>query len=153
MGHIAHMNMGFLRYPFGDPRISEFEDNSDFVNAVANRSRGLVWRLKDEGFELPDNDIGKLFGRPDVAAATLSVWESYEHFERFVHKTVHNQYLSRRAEWFESMNVPSYVIWPVDAGHIPTLTEGHEKLVLLREHGPSEAAYDFEFKINKSASL
>jgi hypothetical protein len=147
------MNIGFLLYPFGDHRISEFEDNSDRVNAIADRSKGFVWRLKDEGFELPENDIGGLIGRPDVAAATLSVWESYENFEQFVHKTVHNQFLRRRAEWFENINAPSYVIWPVEAGHIPSLIEGYKKLMLLREHGPSEEAYNFEFKLIGSTNL
>lgn len=153
MGHIAHMNIGFLLFPFGDHRISEFEDNSDRVNAIADRSRGFIWRLKDEGFELPENDIGALFGRPDVAAVTLSVWESYEYFEHFVHKTVHAHFLKRRAEWFEYLNSPSYVIWPVDAGHIPSLIEGHKMLMLLREHGPSEEAYNFKFKLISSTSL
>ena len=145
MEHIAHMNMGFLLHPWGDPRISEFEDNSDRVNAVADRFKGFVWRLKDEGFDLPENDIGELFGRPDVAAATLSVWESHEYFEQFVHKTVHSQFLKRRGEWFEDIDIPSYVIWPVAVGHIPSLTEGNKKLMFLREHGPSEDAYNFKF--------
>ncbi|UCH41974.1 MAG: DUF3291 domain-containing protein, partial [Gammaproteobacteria bacterium] len=70
-----------------------------------------------------------MFGRPDVAAARLSVWESYECFEHFVHKTVHGQFLRRRAEWFENINAPSYVIWPVDAGHTPSLAEGHKRIM------------------------
>ena len=145
MGHIAQMNMGFLLHPHGDHRISGFEDNLDLVNAVADRSNGFVWRLKDEGFELPENDTGRLFGRPKVALATLSVWESHEDFSNFVHKTVHGQLLDRRAEWFEPVDAPSYVIWPVDENHIPTLTEGKQKLLLLRENGASSGAYDFEY--------
>jgi len=152
LGYIAHMNMGFLHYPFGDHRISEFEDNSDLVNSVADRSKGFVWRLQDEGYDLPENDIGKLFGRPHVAAATLSVWKSYEDFAQFVHKTVHSQFLERRSEWFEKVEAPSYVIWPVDADHIPSLTEGHKRLMLLRKQGPCKEAYNFEFKKNDSTN-
>jgi hypothetical protein len=62
-----------------------------------------------------------------------------------VHKTVHSQFLKRRGEWFEDIDIPSYVIWPVAVGHIPSLTEGNKKLMFLREHGPSEEAYNFEF--------
>lgn len=145
MGHIAQMNMGFLLHSHGDQRISGFEDNLDLVNAVADRSNGFVWRLKDEGFELLENDTGRLFGRPEVALATLSVWENCKDFSNFVHKTVHGQFLDRRAEWFEHVDAPSYVIWPVDEYHIPTLTEGKQKLLLLRENGPNSGAYDFEY--------
>jgi len=146
MQHIAQMNMGYLLHPPGDPRIAGFENNTDRVNAVADRSRGFVWRLKGEDLDLPRNDAGRLFGRPDVALATLSVWESFEDFERFVHNTVHGRFLARRAEWFEPMDVASHVIWPVKAGHVPDLIEGKEKLVSLRENGPTDAAYDLKYK-------
>lgn len=49
MQHMAQMNMGYLLHPIDDPRIAEFADNSDWVNRVAERSRGFVWRMKDEG--------------------------------------------------------------------------------------------------------
>lgn len=143
MGHIAQMNMGYLLHPHGDLRIAEFEDNSDRVNAVADRSKGFIWRLQGEGYDLPENDTGALFGRPAVALATLSTWESYEDFEHFVHKTIHGQFIDRRAEWFEHVDGPSYVIWPIKNGHIPSLTEGKAKLLQLRSDGPSPEAYDF----------
>lgn len=146
MGHIAQINMGFLQHPFGDPRIAGFENNLDRINAVADRSKGFVWRLKDEGYDQPKNDAGAVFGRPDVVLATLSVWENFEDFEQFVHNTLHGQFLKRRAEWFEPADVPSYVIWPVAVGHIPSLIEGKEKLMLLRENGPTDEGYDFKFK-------
>lgn len=146
MQHIAQMNMGYLLHPFGDPRIAGFEENTDRVNAVADRSNGFVWRMKDEDSALPENDCGRLFGRPDVALATLSVWESFEDFDHFVHKTIHGTFLNRRAEWFESVEAPSYVIWPIQAGHIPNLVEGRERLMLLREHGPSDEAFDFSYR-------
>jgi hypothetical protein len=86
------VNMGYLLHPLGDPRIAGFEENTDRVNRVADRSNGFVWRMKDEDLALPENDCGRLFGRPDVALATLSVWESYEDFDHFVHKTIHGAF-------------------------------------------------------------
>lgn len=139
------MNMGFLPHPHGDHRISGFEDSSDFVNAVADRSIGFVWRLKEEGCDLPENDTGRLFGRPEVALAMLSVWESFKGFSNFAHKTVHGQFVNRRADWFEHADAPSYGIWPVDEYHIPTLSEGKQKLLLLQQNGPSRSAYDFAY--------
>lgn len=81
-----------------------------------------------------------------MALATLSVWQCFGDFEHFVHKTIHGQFLARRAEWFEELDVPSYVIWPIRAGHIPTLAEGKERLMLLRRNGPSEDAYNFSYR-------
>lgn len=127
LGPIAQMNMGYLLHPHGDPRVAGFEDNSDRLNAVADRSPGFIWRLQGEGYDLPENDTGALFGRPEVALATLSTWESFEDFEHFVHKTIHGQFLDRRAEWFEHVHDQSYVIWPIEAGHIPSLTEGKKQ--------------------------
>ncbi|NOC85856.1 DUF3291 domain-containing protein [Ruegeria sp. HKCCD6428] len=120
-----------------------FEDNSDRLNAVADRSRGFIWRLKDEDCDLPENDTGALFGRSHVALATLSTWQSFADLEHFVHRTIHGQFLDRRAEWFEHVDDPGYVIWPIQVGHIPSLTEGKERLLRLRTEGPSPEAYDF----------
>lgn len=101
--------------------------------------------MKDEDLSNPDNDYGRLFGRPDVALATLSVWESVADFAHFVHKTVHGRFLNRRATWFEPLDQPSYVIWPIPVGHIPTLAEGKARLMRLRTEGPSAMAFDFDF--------
>ena len=146
MEYIAHMNYGYLLYPWGDCRLADFEGNSDRVNAIADRSRGFVWRLKDAEFGRPENNLESLFGRLDVAAATLSVWENYEYFEHFVHRTVHGKFLNRRGEWFENIEGPSNVIWPVEVGHVPSLTEGKNKLMFLLDNGPSEEAYNFKYK-------
>ena len=145
MGHIAEMNMGYLLHPIGDPRVSEFENNSYRINALADRSEGFIWRLQDKGYDLPENDTGALFGRPEVALATLSTWESFESFEHFVYNTLHGRFVKRRAEWFEHLDEPSYVIWPIEHGHIPSLTEGKEKLLQLKNNGPSPQAYDFAY--------
>lgn len=151
MQHVAQMNMGYLLHPIDDPRIAEFADNSARINAVADRSKGFVWRMKDEDLANPDNDYGRLFGRPAVALATLSVWETVADFVHFVHKTVHGQFLNRRADWFEHLDAPSYVIWTIPAGHIPTVAEGKARLMQLRAAGPSATAFDFGF-VNAGAA-
>src|SRR6202030_3511838 len=46
--HLAQLNIGRLRYDLDDPRLADFIDNLARVNAIAERSEGFVWRLKDE---------------------------------------------------------------------------------------------------------
>ena len=76
-----------------DPRMAGFMDNLDRVNALAERSAGFVWRLKDES-----NNATALrpFDDPDMAV-NLSVWESVEALERFVWATVHKRIYNRKA--------------------------------------------------------
>ena len=98
--HIAQLNIGRPLHPIDDPRMAAFMDNLDRVNALAERSPGFVWRLKDES-----NNATAL--RPSASdptmAVNMSVWESVEALERFVWATVHKQFYNRKGEWFEQL--------------------------------------------------
>lgn len=143
-GQVAQMNIGLLRHPLDDPRTAEFADNAARVNALADRSPGFVWRCEDEAASLAAEGISLYDGDP-CALATLSVWDSAAALEHFVMRTVHGAFLKRRAEWFRPQPDRTYVIWPVEAGRLPTFAEGLARLDLLRANGPSGEAYDFEF--------
>ena len=47
--HIAQINVGRLLYPITDPRIADFVNNLDAINALAESGPGFVWRLTDDG--------------------------------------------------------------------------------------------------------
>ena len=89
--------------------------NLDRVNAIAERSPGFVWRLKDES-----NNATALrpFDDPNMVV-NMSVWESVEALERFVWATVHKQFYDRKGDWFEKLAEPHFVMWPIRGGHIP----------------------------------
>ena len=101
-----------------------FMDNLDRVNALAERSAGFVWRLKDES-----NNATALrpFDDPNMLV-NMSVWESVEALERFVWATVHKQFYNRKGGWFEKLAEPHFVMWPIPAGHIPDLDEAKARL-------------------------
>ena len=143
--HVAHMNFAVLRHDWDDPRVAGFVDNLELVNAVAARSPGFVWRLSDEEMEQPQNNPGLVFAENPRNAVTVSVWETAEDLKNFVLRTVHGTFLKRREQWFEAIDRPSYVIWPLPAGQRPTLVQAKEKLDLVAAEGPSEAAYDFDY--------
>ena len=46
MWHVAQMNVGTVLYPTDDPRIAEFMNQLDAVNALADAAPGFVWRLQ-----------------------------------------------------------------------------------------------------------
>ena len=139
------MNFAVLRYDFDDPRAAGFVDNVEKVNAVAARSPGFVWRLSNEEMEQPENNPDVVFAENPRNAVTVSLWETADDLRHFVLRTVHGKFLKRREEWFEAIDRPSYVIYPVQAGQIPTLAQAKEKMDHLAVEGSSEVAYDFKY--------
>ena len=141
--HIAHLNWGLLKHPWDDPRVAGFTDALEAVNGLAHRSAGFVWQMDGEELERQAETAGGPFdGNPRIAM-TLSVWESVAALGHFAHKTLHGKYLARRAEWFEDLPRPTYVLWPIARGHRPSLREGWEWLDHLRTNGPTDRAVDF----------
>jgi Domain of unknown function (DUF3291) len=90
--HIAQLNIGRFRYPTDDPRMAAFISNLDRINALAERSEGFVWRLKDES----NNATAIRPASDPTMAVNLSVWESVEALERFVWATAHKQFYNRK---------------------------------------------------------
>ena len=86
-----------------------FMNTLDRVNAIAERSPGFVWRLKDDS-----NNATAIrpVGDP-TTAVNLSVWESVDALERFVWATVHKQFYNRKGGWFERPRAPHFVMWPI----------------------------------------
>ncbi len=142
--HVSQLNFGLLRHPADDPRSAGFSDNVARVNAVAERSKGFVWRCTDEAATLKAEGISLCEGDP-CAICTMSVWESAADLDDFVHRTVHGGFLMRREEWFRPQDHRTYVIWPVAAGHIPGFREALDRLAHLQEHGDSDHAFGFEY--------
>ncbi len=108
--HIAELNIGKFKYPTSDPRMAEFMDNLDRVNAIAERSPGFVWRLKG------DNNNATEFRIGDDMAVNLSVWEDAKSLETYVFKTVHVHFYKKREAWFDLMEKPHMVFWHVPEG-------------------------------------
>ena len=133
--HLAQLNVGRFRHPTDDPRMAEFMDNLDRVNALAERSPGFIWRL------MGDNNNATGFRIADDMAVNLSVWETARDLENYVFRTVHAQFYRKRAQWFELMDRPHMVFWWVEDGHRPSLDEAHGCLKHYEENGPSDFAF------------
>jgi hypothetical protein len=137
MKHLAQINIGRMLHPKGDPRVAEFFDNLDRVNAAAERMPGFVWRLKDDSGNATDISA---FDDPAMLL-NMSVWETAETLEAFVWQTVHARFYRKREAWFEVLTEPHFAMWWIEADHIPTPQEGRERVEHLKQHGPSEHAF------------
>ena len=109
--HLAQLNVAKARHALDDPRMADFMDNLDRVNAIAERSPGFVWRLQDEG----GNATGIGFGDDPDVIVNMSVWVDVQAFENFVWNTLHKQFYARRTEWFGAMVSNHLVMWWVPA--------------------------------------
>jgi hypothetical protein len=138
--HLAQLNVGTLRYPLDDVRMYGFTSMLDTLNEVADNAPGFVWRLVEEGA----NDATAMrTSLGDDVLVNMSVWESPEALGDYVYRSGHLDVLRRRTEWFQRPTAPFQVLWWIPAGHIPTVEEAVERLVLLREQGPSPRAFGF----------
>jgi hypothetical protein len=107
------------------------------MNALAERSEGFVWRLKDES----NNATAIRPANDPTMAVNLSVWESVEALERFVWATAHKQFYNRKGDWFEKLSTPHFVMWPIPAGRVPGLAEAMQRLEHLKSRGDSDFAF------------
>jgi len=138
--HLAQLNIGRIRHETDDPRMADFMNNLERVNAIAERSPGFVWRYKDDSGNATST---RPFADPRMLV-NMSVWESIEALEKFAWQTVHTRFYARKHEWFETLDGAYFVLWHVPAGHRPSVQEAIERLEHLKAHGPSEHAFGWQ---------
>jgi hypothetical protein len=139
--NLAQINIARMKgVNIEDSVMKDFADNLDQVNALAENSRGFVWRLKDES----NNATSINPYQDEKILVNVSVWENIESLENFTYKTFHTDFLKRRKEWFELFGKAYYALWWIPKGHFPTTQEAVERLEHLQKNGASETAFDFK---------
>jgi heme-degrading monooxygenase HmoA len=139
---LAQVNVARLREPLDRPLLADFVAALDPVNAAADASPGFVWRLQTEdgnatavhAFEWDQADSAGVL-------VNMSVWESVEALAAYVYSDTHRQVLRRRREWFERMATAYVALWWIPPDHIPTTGEAEERVLHLREFGPTPRAF------------
>jgi hypothetical protein len=142
--HIAQLNVGRLVDDPDSDTVREFIEALAAINLLGESSPGFVWMLKDED---GPGAIGQRFPGEeddDRFVVNLTVWTDIESLRHFVTRSGHGMYLRRRREWFEKADKPTTVLWWVNDGHIPDLTEAAERLGRLRTEGPTAQAFDLQ---------
>jgi len=138
--HIAQINVARFRVPKDDPANADFMAALDHVNAMAEASAGFIWRLIGDGNDA--TDLEAIPGDPDFIV-NMSVWDSVEALEAFAYRQAdHRAVLARRKEWFDPIE-PSFALWWVKAGHIPTVSEGMARLAQLGGDGAGNEVFTF----------
>ena len=136
--HVAQINIGTMVAPTDDPRVAEFMEALDAINAIADEAPGFVWRLQTEAGNATDIQI---FPNP-LELLNMSVWETVDDLKAYVYRTEHVEFFRRRAEWFEA-EAKRVALWHVAPGTIPDLAEAVRRVEFLERHGPTPYAFGF----------
>ncbi|MED5611214.1 DUF3291 domain-containing protein [Pseudomonas sp. JH-2] len=135
--HLAQVNIARARAPLDHPLMRDFVDQLAPVNALAEASRGFVWRLQDEA---GDATGVQAFDDPRIIV-NLSLWESLEALRDYVYGGEHLAVLRRRRDWMEKLPGPTLALWWLPAGQLPSLAQARATLRSLAERGPSAEAF------------
>lgn len=136
---LAQLNIGLIRGSMDSPVMAEFAANLDRINALAESSPGFVWRL-----QTPEGNATAI--RPfenENMLINISVWQDAESLRKFVYRSAHAEFLSRRREWFEKISEAILVLWWVPPGQRPSVEEAIARLEALRRKGPHPEAFTF----------
>jgi hypothetical protein len=142
--HLAELNIGRLIAPTDDPRVAEFMDNLDRINGLGKRMPGFVWMMEGSGEPGTGNTDACIDGDP-LFVANLSVWETPQQLETFVFGTLHEKFMRRGKEWFESLVEMDFVMWWVPEGTQPSLDDALAKLAHRQQHGDSPEAFGWNW--------
>src|SRR5215218_8570352 len=121
-----------------DPRVAEFMDALERVNAIADAAPGFVWRLQTNSGNATDIQI---FPNP-LTLVNMSVWESIEALKDYVYRSDHVAFFRRRAEWFEP-DAKRVALWCVPAGDLPELDDAVRRVEFFERNGPTPYAFGF----------
>ena len=137
--HLAQINIARLLAPIDDPKIGDFVAQLAPINALADKASGFVWRLQSSS----GNATDIAYNDDPFVIVNMSVWESIEALREFTYKSNHMKVFRDRPKWFEKMDKPSYCLWWVPVGHIPTVSEGRERLEHYQVHGATPYSFWF----------
>ncbi|WP_422366232.1 DUF3291 domain-containing protein [Pelagibius sp.] len=138
--HLAQINVGRLIAPIDDPAIAGFVERLEDINALAERSRGFVWRLQSESGNATDIQTS-----PDPQfIVNMSVWRDLESLFAYVYKSSHTQVMAQRRRWFEKPGGAFMALWWLPAGTIPSIEAGLQRVALLDRCGPTPEAFVFK---------
>ena len=138
---LAQINIAKLLKPIDHPQITDFVNQLDKINALAEKSKGFVWRLKDEA----SNDSTSInpFNDPNIIV-NMSVWLDINSLKDYVYNSGHIEVFVRRKEWFEKSTKAHMALWWIEKDKFPTAEEGKKRIEYLQQFGSSKYAFTFK---------
>ena len=146
MAQLAQLNVARMLYPESDERMAGFFNRLDEINALAEAAPGFVWRFVSDG-----NNATSLRPFPDdQIIVNMSVWQDVDALYAYTYRSGHASVFKYRKQWFEMPDEAHHVMWWVEDGVRPTVEQAKERLLHLREHGPTPFAFTFKQRFELS---
>ena len=142
---LAQLNIGRVLAPLDSDQLSGFVAALEPINALADAAPGFIWRFVEADADgAPSNDAtaARFFGEADLLL-NMSVWRDLATLQEFVFRGPHVEVMRQRRSWFVQMTEIYTALWWVPLGVRPTIADAEERLLHLREHGPTEFAFTF----------
>jgi Domain of unknown function (DUF3291) len=143
---LAQVTAAMTQAAFSSARMAGLTSRIEELNRLAEGSPGYVWRMVND--DEPENhldifsDYFPKFNR-EWFFYNLSVWQDVESLRHYVYHTAHYEMLKRKKEWTLESGGPHLAAWWIPAGTQPTVPESKQKLVALRQSGPTREAFNF----------
>ncbi|WP_041557745.1 DUF3291 domain-containing protein [Cellulophaga algicola] len=142
MSYLAQINIAKMIDEIDSPVMVDFVDNLDNINALAENSKGFVWRLiegenKATSIQVFDDHF---------MIVNMSVWQNIEALFKFTYASEHVEIFKRKKEWFHKMKEMHMAFWYVQEEIRPTLQQAKERLLYLQKHGETPYAFTFKSK-------
>jgi len=147
--HLAQVNIALPVEPLTSPRLANFVNALEEINALADAAPGFLWRMQTED---GDATAVRAFD-DDRLIVNMSLWTSLDALADYVYRGGHVEIMRRRREWFSPMREAYQALWWLPAGELPTVHDAELRVAHLREHGPSEYAFTFRAPFPAPASV
>ena len=135
--HLAQINIAKAVADLDSPLMEGFVSRLEEINALAERAKGFIWRLQSDA---GDATSIRIFEDPRIYI-NMSVWETPEDLKHFIYRSAHVELIRDREAWFGRLSEQHQAAWWIPAGHRPSTEEGRDRLMSLREQGPSATAF------------
>jgi len=135
--HLAQVNISRLLAPLDSELLRDFVAALDPVNAAGDAAAGFVWRLQTED---GDATAVRIFDDPDIIV-NLTVWTDLKSLGDFAFGSGHVEIMRRRRTWFARPTEAMVALWWIPAGTRPTVRDAEERLIALRQNGPTPFAF------------
>jgi Domain of unknown function (DUF3291) len=138
--HLAQVNISKLLEPIDSPLLADFVAQLDEINALAEQSKGFVWRLKGDN----ENATALRVFEAEMIIINMSVWESIEDLKEFAFKTAHAGVMRGRNKWFEKPVEAHLALWWIPDNYTPTAQDAKERLDSINKNGGTPFAFTFK---------
>jgi hypothetical protein len=138
--HLAQANFAHMRGALDDPVMQGFVSQLGYINSVADKSPGFVWRLQSE---TGDATAIRVFD-DELILFNMSVWESTGSLFDYVYHSDHGQAFRDRRNWFLPLERPTLILWWIPKGSLPSVEEAVAKLEHFEKQGPGSDVFTFK---------